>query len=462
MDIRFTLQAEYAGSQYIAGPFNLSGTTDTNITYELATNVPKSSLLTGHTITTPYNITGGTIGSLGVCLNTQNYVLTFSSGPIIIGNFANYSGYSDNGIVKLKNDLSNDFTFNVGDGFVPVSSGNTGPMSIAKTTNGKIVVAGVFNKYDGFNTAGPFGYSGVIRLNPDGSRDYTFSGSGINILSASTIFAVACQSDGKVLLAGAQTQVITNITSNSGTLIRLNIDGSPDTTFNNSVANSAAQMDGTVRLITILTGDSENILIAGNFNRGIMKFKPTGLLDGTFNSPSTQRTPNGLGSITSMVLDSGGRVMVGGSFTSWSTVSVTNPVRMNYNGDIDTWRPTCNGPVTSMVEQSGNKVVLVGDFTTVSGTSRPIIARVNPAGLIDTSFIPNVSASTYNTLAWVPGFKIYTLSDGNMLFMGESILSVNSVANTKYVVRLTSEGVPIPPVINYFPEARSYRGAVSF
>ncbi len=74
MVVTFTLQNQYSGSTYVAGPFNISGTTSGNVTTELATGVTKTQLLTGHTISGISDMTtGGTIASTGTCTTTQQW-----------------------------------------------------------------------------------------------------------------------------------------------------------------------------------------------------------------------------------------------------------------------------------------------------------------------------------------------------------------------------------------------------
>jgi hypothetical protein len=74
MVVTFTLQNQYSGTTYVAGPFNISGTTSGNVTTELATGVTKTQLLTGHTISGVSDLTtGGTIASTGVCTTTQQW-----------------------------------------------------------------------------------------------------------------------------------------------------------------------------------------------------------------------------------------------------------------------------------------------------------------------------------------------------------------------------------------------------
>ena len=80
MQITFTLSPSYTGATFVAGPFNISGTTSAGTTYWLVTGVTKSQLTTGHTITTAYEtLTGGTIASTGTCTTTQPWYVTAPS-----------------------------------------------------------------------------------------------------------------------------------------------------------------------------------------------------------------------------------------------------------------------------------------------------------------------------------------------------------------------------------------------
>ena len=80
MQITFTLSPSYTGATFVAGPFNISGTTSAGTSYWLVTGVTKSQLTTGHTITTPYEtLTGGTIASTGTCTTTQPWYVTAPS-----------------------------------------------------------------------------------------------------------------------------------------------------------------------------------------------------------------------------------------------------------------------------------------------------------------------------------------------------------------------------------------------
>jgi hypothetical protein len=84
MVITFTLQAAYSGATYVAGPFNISGTTNTGTVTELANNVSKAALLTGYTISNINDATtGGTINSTGTCTNSIPWLANPEPEPTV-------------------------------------------------------------------------------------------------------------------------------------------------------------------------------------------------------------------------------------------------------------------------------------------------------------------------------------------------------------------------------------------
>jgi uncharacterized delta-60 repeat protein len=466
MDIRFTLQAQYAGAEYTAGPFNLYGYTATTSVsaFTLASGITKQQLLTGYTVTTGLNIVSGYIQSTGTCSTTppEAYTLQFSGGPVIIGTFSNYGANSDVGIVKLSNTLALDTTFNVGSGFgfgANTSTTEGGPFTIVKSSNGKIVVAGSFTSYDGVTSYG------IVRLNPDGSRDYTFSALGTTFINR-TIMSVDVQPNGKIIVGGSSFVSVLITGAGAGMLFRLNLDGSLDSSFN----VSQSLLTGTVRVVKVLPQDNNNILVASN---GIALFKvnSTGTAV-TFpvtniNPPTTS---DGLGSIQCLELDSSGRIMIGGAWSSIFNTAVPNPIRISASGVLDTnWYPRCTGgggTATSMVESnaSTNEVVIVGNFTTVglSPISKPGIVKVNTTGGI----LSFTSAATFDTSIdptnpWFPGSRVSVLTNGNVLWIGK-MSSVNNNNSLKNIVVLDpSTGTPVTQTTG-LSNLAIYRDSVSF
>jgi uncharacterized delta-60 repeat protein len=428
MDIRFTLQPQYSPSQYVAGPFNLSGTSSGGITYLLASNVTKEELLAGYVVTTPYQIVSGVIGSEGICLDSQSYSLVFSPGPIVVGNFTTYSGISKNGIVKMNNSGATDTTFNVGVGFTtPTSIGqNKGPMAISRQNDGKIVVVGVFNEYNEVN------YYNLIRLNPDGSKDYSFSAVP-SLFSATTVIAVATLPDGKILVGGCQGLNPTG--STQGMLYRLNNDGSIDNTFLANGVLGGTNINGTIKVITPITDG--NILVAGGFNNpqlGIMKLSSLGTRDATFLGTITGTLSGNLGLVECMVVDSQNRIMIGGSFTGYAGSTTGTPIRISTTGGIDgAWLPNCvnsvgvdplTPEVTSIVQDNSGNVYIAGYYSSILGVVRNGYAKLTPLGALVSQTTSGFAFATTptNNQIWFPGPKLGILSDGNILATGPFLL----------------------------------------
>ena len=129
------------------------------------------------------------------------------------------------GIARLNADGSLDSQFNAGSG------ANSPVYAVAETfVNGvrEILVGGGFSLLNG-QTA-----NGVGRLNDDGTPDINFNVGGLG--ANGTVYALAVQSDGRILISGDFTQVNTN---NVGHIARLNVDGSVDLTFTNASATVA-------------------------------------------------------------------------------------------------------------------------------------------------------------------------------------------------------------------------------
>ena len=450
MNIKFTLQAQYAGSQYIAGPFNLSGTTGTNITYELATNISKSVLLTGYTVTTPYNITGGTIQSLGSCITvpTEFYTLKFLSGPIIVGNFDTYSGVPSSGIVKLTNLGYIDYSFDIGNGFVTGGKNSKiSPYVVTMQSDGKVLVGGGSTLYNDIPC------KKIIRLNPDGSKDNTFdlySGFTANL---NNINLITCQPDGKILVGGVL------FVDNYVGLIRLNIDGSVDNTFSGVTSGGFAGTTnpgggvnpglGTIRSVySVLPLISGEIYVGGDFTtfNGVAQYSLILLnSDGTKNNLFVNgfSYTNNTQVVFDIKQDSYGSILMGGRyFTTYGGVSVLGLFRVNQYGSVDqNFQPWFTSPegspyVKSINVQSDNKIVVAGFFNAYSSVTTNNIARILYNGYKDTSFTGSLTGFTTGNLEYPPVCQL--LLDGSFFVTG-GFTSSNGQSKNQ-IVKLTSTG----------------------
>jgi uncharacterized delta-60 repeat protein len=302
--------------------------------------------------------------------NTSEFFVEYPTGEMVIGGqFNQYQGISKNQIVALNSDASINGFFS-GTGF------NSSVFNGTSQADGKIVVVGVFDSYNGTSIG-----RGITRLNSGGTLDNTFNtGSGFN--AGSNIFAVAVQADGKILVGG-------NFTSYSGVsyrnLIRLESDGSVDNTFNigtgftNDVLALTVQSDG-----KILVGGSE--LFAGE--NGLVRLNTDGSKDTSFPTDAI-----GSGEpVFVIVINPDGKIMVGGDFGGYSGQSSQSLVRLNTNGTFDNTfitgglTSTIGGPFVSGISIIGTQYLITGAFNTVSGVTQSGITRLNNNGSIDNTF----------------------------------------------------------------------------
>ena len=112
-------------------------------------------------------------------------------------------------------------------------------------------------------------------------------------------------------------------------------------------------------------------------------------LDLTFN-PTDIGIGNGAnGIIRTTSIQSNGKIIIGGDFTSFIGTSRNYIARLNTDGTLDsTFNPGTgtNGIIYSSSIQSDGKIIIGGDFTSFNGTERYHIARLNTDGTLDTNF----------------------------------------------------------------------------
>ena len=353
--------------------------------------------------------------SFGIASRADSTVTALAAQPdgktLVGGYFTTINGVARNHIARLNPDGSLDTTFDPGTG------ANSWVYALAVQSDGKILVGGEFTSINGVSR------NYIARLNSDGSVDTGFNGgTGAN----SYIYALAVQPDGKVLAGGSFTAMNGVVRSS---IARLNSDGSLDTSFTAAVAASsyvwsmALQSDGKV-----LVGGSFTTVGGVSRNR-IARLNSNGSLDTSFN-PGTGANDW----VRALALQSDGKVLVGGDFTTMNDASQNRITRLNPNGTADTsFNPGtgADGTVWSLSLRSDGTVLAAGDFTTVSGVSRSGIARLNSAGGIDTAFDPGTGANG-SVLAILP------LSDGSALIAG-AFTTINGVAQDR-IARLNANG----------------------
>jgi len=137
---------------------------------------------------------------------------------VVAGDFTRLAGVTRNRLARLNADGTPDLSFN------PNVSGAV--IAVALQPDGKVIVGGTFTNL------GEQAHFSLGRLNPDGSLDSSFT-AGTD--SKGSIYALALQPDGKILIGGYF--VLVNGQSRSY-LARLNGDGSLDTGFTPGIRQS--------------------------------------------------------------------------------------------------------------------------------------------------------------------------------------------------------------------------------
>src|SRR6266853_1476212 len=190
------------------------------------------------------------------------------------------------------------------------------------------------------------------------------------------------QPDGKVVAAGRFTFANTVFRNR---IARFNFDGSLDTSF-----DPGTGADGEITA-AVLQSDGR-IIVAGRFtsfngftHNGICRLNADGSVDQTFG------LGNGINNAAALALalQSDGRIIVGGQFSQIDLTQRFNLARLNNDGSVDLSFDPLNGPngdVNAIVIQPDGRIVIGGTFIGYNGFARGGVARVLGNGVLDPSF----------------------------------------------------------------------------
>ncbi|MDA7681943.1 prepilin-type N-terminal cleavage/methylation domain-containing protein [Verrucomicrobiales bacterium] len=407
-------------------------------------------------------------------------------GKVIVGGeFTTANGMKSNRIVRY--DLSGkvDETFSIGEGF------DDDVLALAIQPDGKIVVGGKFQKFDGEYRMG------LARLNNDGSVDQDFNvGRGVHTDQNGWVHGLAIQKKGwsnnasepndpfKIIVAGCFTRY-DNFPAFS--LARIDLNGRLDMSFDTSIG-----VQGIVHGVCIQ--DDGGIIIGGNFEKydGIKRkniarvIADSGRIDRSFDPGLGTSSP-----VYTVNSYRDGKIFIGGSFNKFNEIDVSGVTRLLADGSHDEsfyfnneagykkWtahssyisaggnvyvggeiiindesgecRPFiklgANGTVTSdyipeklrngsvvyaITERSNGRAIITGKFPEFYTKKTENIARLNTkTGRIDQSFHIGVGADGKVNV-------VQNLSDGNSIVAG-NFTSINNV-NRNYIAKVSPNG----------------------
>jgi len=265
----------------------------------------------------------------------------------------------------------------------------------------------------------------LLRLLPDGQVDTSYQ---TNVLTGS-VWALALQPGGKLLLGGALSKVGTNRVKR---LARLKPDGTFDENFK-PVMSAEVQciiVDPDAKMLTI---GGRFVTVNGVTRRSIARMDFAGTLNTTFQPTAISGEVFGLAPGTNGMVTAVGSLATSG----WGGTRIA---RFFADGSLDTsYAPTANNIVVGIVSLADGSAVISSEFTTIDGVARSRIAKLQPNGSLDLGFNASLNAFT-------PFLSQST--DGTFVVSGE-FSTVNGVKRSK-VARLGADGSLIYGYDTYF------------
>jgi uncharacterized delta-60 repeat protein len=376
-----------------------------------------------------YNIDGsldatfGTGGKVTTDFNSSydwaNAIAIQPDGKIVVAGKSGGGGEPDFALVRYNSDGSLDTSFGSnGKVTTDIDSGAEEAYSVAIYSDGKIVAGGRRSTYD----SGGTNDFAVVRYNTDGSLDTTFDSDGkvtTDIPSAYDVaYSVAIQTDGKIVAAGRSHNP--SIGGSNFTLVRYNVDGSLDSSFDGDGKVTTQVGSASSEARTVAIQPDGKIVAAGSAvsGFGLVRYSSNGSPE---NIITTQNTNDRAESVA--IQPDGKIVAAGGSNDQFAVV------RLNANFSIDTAFGT-NGRVTTPIGsyawahqiavQTDGKIVATGYGSGDGNSADFVVVRYDANGSLDTSFDGDGKVTT--DFGFFQGNALYDTAiqaDGKIVAAGE-------------------------------------------
>ena len=305
-----------------------------------------------------------------------------SDGKFVVAGTSYVSGWPHFAVLRYNSDGSLDASFGSG-GLVTTAIGSidngASGSSVAVQNDGKIVVAGQ-RKSD----------FALVRYNSDGSLDNTFNGTGkvtTDIASSSDDYArqVVVQSDGRIVVGG----FFLGGDNNNFVLVRYTSNGSLDSSFGTGGKVKTDLGSREDRASGLALQSDGKILLGGGWGNGsrfdfaLVRYNVNGSLDTTFNGTGKVITDIGNNSNdtgASVTVQGNGKILVVGASGTVNNVDFA-VVRYNSNGSLDSSFGTAGKVTTaigsshdrarSVALQKDGKIVVAGH----GGNSQIVVVR---------------------------------------------------------------------------------------
>lgn len=387
---------------------------------------------------TDFNIVGASDYATAVAVQKDGKI-------VVVGALDNIS--ADAAIVRYNIDGTVDTTFS-GDGVVQISLGGLEyATSVVIQPDGKIVVAG----YTTATGAGANDFM-VARLMPNGDPDLTFNNASSGVMTIDFGFddhatALALQGD-KIIVAGFSDGGLSDFAA-----VRLNSNGTIDTTFNDVASPTQSSGDGKIsfsfgtgtieRATSVVVRPTGQIVLGGttNFgpspnNFGVAQLTPAGKLDSSFSGDGLfDFSFGGSEALGAMALLPTGEILVAGNNTSdmlVARVTTGGALDSSFNGGLAL--PVDFGLIdvaTGIALQSDGKFIVSG-FSSVSGTAMAA-ARFHSNGSPDNTFNDGSNKLTLKLGSVTQSRGMALDGDGRIILAGTTTFATQDIAVARFL-----------------------------
>jgi uncharacterized delta-60 repeat protein len=325
--------------------------------------------------------------------------------------------------------------------------------ALAIQSDGKIVVAG-----SGLASNGG-GVDTLLRLNANGTLDTTFGTGGVFSISpkgaelVNGFFGVAIQTDGKIVAAASGLVGVQ--------VVRVLSNGTLDTTFGTGgLTTSITAFGGIGGGGLALQSNGDIVVVAGSLNPSAMaRFTSSGKLDTTFGSGGQVNLQ--YGTPTQVAIQSNGKILVTSGlsgklvFFPFPNAQAGSITRYNSNGSVDMTFGAAGTAATvasasALVLQSDGKILVGGGLTSkvnAPGTANDVgfgIVRYKPNGTLDTAFgTGGVAVTDFGVTATCTGaYAVAVQSNGDIVAGGAAGNTIEGsfISSSFGLSRYTSTG----------------------
>ncbi|MEI9953760.1 MAG: hypothetical protein WDO74_33470 [Pseudomonadota bacterium] len=250
---------------------------------------------------------------------TDAYAYAMTAQPdgklLVAGTSHDHNG--DFTVLRLTRDGELDTSFgSAGLVTTEVGQGADVARAIAVDDAGRIVVAGTASGAVGLDFA-------ILRYQPNGTLDESFGSKGKTIVSfgddADTAYALALQSDGKIVIGGDSNRA-SGQTGLDFALLRLDANGKPDSSFGDAglVTTSVATLGGRDSIYALavqeIAGEERIVAAGGEGDFMLARFHADGSLDDSFGEQGkvTGLFGSTIGAARALALTAEGEIVVAG------------------------------------------------------------------------------------------------------------------------------------------------------